>query len=193
MNDEHQAVRDAEETQATSDVVETNGQQASEPAQEPAETLNSERLVPVSEAKRYRKRAQQAEQRVGELEAELTRSRETVAAHEQQLSDLQRRQQIDAALTEHHVIDLDAARLLAEQALADADEPDVTSVVAHLRRRKPYLFASASRAGASASGPRPVNSMGAPAGTLEHVAAEAVASGRRTDVLRYLRLRRNRS
>jgi len=193
---EHVEARTNDE-QATGDVAEVSGQQteaAGEPPSGPAETLNSEQLVPVSEAKRYRKRAQSAERRVSELEAELARSRTALDQHEQTLTELQRRQQIDAALTQQQAIDLDTARLLAERALSEAEEPDVETVVSELRRRKPHLFRHTSSAGmASVSGPRPVNGARGMKDNLEHAAVEAAATGRRTDLLRYLRLRRDRS
>ncbi len=112
-----------------------------------------------------------------ELEAEVERLREQLAASE-------RRRRIDQLLVEGEAIDVEAARLLTESALAQMDEADVDAAVEELKRRKPYLFRRRRTAsGAMAAHPRGE----AP---LDESAAEAAASGDRRDLLRYLRLRR---
>ncbi|MEO1235565.1 MAG: hypothetical protein AAFX76_02125 [Planctomycetota bacterium] len=155
---------------------------------DPSQTTDDatpEKRVPVTEAIRYRKRAQSAEQQLGELhdrfgqlQRQLDESRQTIVA-------LERRQKIDALLTDSDAIDLEAARLLTEVSVSQMDEPDVDAAVSELRRQKPYLFRRRSPRSGSAMAPR----VETPA--EEELAAErAAASGDRRDLLDYLRLRR---
>jgi hypothetical protein len=145
-----------------------------------------EKLVPVTEAIRYRKRAQAAEQQLASLQTQLDELRVQLNASRETITSLERRQKIDAMLAEADAIDLEAARLLTEAAVANMDEPDVAQVVADLRRHKPYLFRRGVGSGSASMSPRLSD---------EHVGAEkaaerALGSGNRRDLLEYLRLRR---
>lgn len=148
-------------------------------------SADADKLVPVSEAIRYRKRAQTAEQQLGELRDRFTQLQTQLDDSQQTISSLERRQKIDALLTESDAIDLDAARLLTEISVSHMDEPDVASAVEELRRQKPYLFRK--RTGTIDS----VMSAHVESASPEQVAAERAAStGDRRDLLDYLRLRR---
>lgn len=149
----------------------------------------TDKLVPVTEAIRYRRRAQQAEQRLGDLERELGELRSAYAASQETITALERRERIDALLTESGTIDLEAARLLTEVAVAGMEEPDVSAAVADLRRHKPYLFDRGGVGLPSAMGPREPEHAPDPAADA---ADQARTSGDRRDLLRYLRMRRNR-
>lgn len=147
-------------------------------------------LVPVSEAKRYRKRAQAAEKILEDLKQELDHKSKQMAEQQQLLADLQRQRDIDELLLDAEAIDLESTRLLTEIALEEMDEPDAETAIAQLRRRKPFLFRSTDRVTAAAQGAKAVSE---PANrVLDQAAAEAHATGSRHDVLRYLRLRRKR-
>lgn len=147
----------------------------------------TDKLVPVTEAIRYRRRAQQAEQRLGDLERELGELRSAYDASQETITALERRERIDALLTESDTVDLEAARLLTEVAVAGMDEPDVAGAVADLRRHKPYLFDRGGVGLPSAMGPREPEREHDPAADA---ADEARQTGDRRDLLRYLRLRR---
>lgn len=149
------------------------------------------RVVPVTEAKKYRKRAQQAEQSLGELQQELEQKSQRVNELEQTVTDLERRGTIDQLLIEADAIDLDAARLLTETAVQQMDEPDAAAAVDELRRTKPFLFRAA-RNGATSMSAR-IDAARDDADSIDHAAAEAHATGDRTDLLRYLRRRRKRT
>lgn len=152
-------------------------------------TTRSEQLVPVSEAKRYRKRAQSAEKQVSDLQQELEHSRQELAERDQDLAQIKRRQAIDAALHEHGAIDSETARVVLEKTIDGDEEKDVHDAVNELARRKPFLFKPAKRTrSATTLGPRPDG--GIANAKLEHAAAEAITTGKRSDVLKYLRLRR---
>jgi len=181
-------------TNETNETVEQRGgastaQSAPEGAEANGETeAASQRVVPVGEAKKYRKRAQQAEQSLTELQQELQTKSQRVTELEQTIDDLERRSAIDQLLVEAEAIDLEAARLLTAAAVEQMDEPDVAEAVAELRRSKPFLFrrngSAATAMSARADGSRRADD------AADHAAAEALATGDRTDLLRYLRLRR---
>jgi TolA-binding protein len=149
----------------------------------------SEKLVPVSEAIRYRKRAQTAEQQLEQLNGELRVLHAKLNEANQAVSDLERRQRVDALLTEADAIDLEAARLLTEQAVRTMDDPDIELAVEDLRRHKPYLFRRRMTYDDSAMAPSLPDPGHDPA---EQAAEQAAKSGDRRDLLRYLRLRRGR-
>jgi len=155
---------------------------------EPTETPHEQdKLVPVAEAIRYRKRAQSAEQQLGDLQAQLTEAQQRFEQAEQTIDSLERRQRIDALLAEADAIDIDAARLLTEAAVQTMEEPDVDEAVQDLRRHKPYLFhPDASGAQGLALAPQ-IEGQDDP---LAQAAEQAQHSGDRRDLLRYLRLRR---
>ena len=147
-------------------------------------------LVPVSEAKRYRKRAQAAEKILEDLKQELDQKNKQMAEQQQLLADLQRQREIDELLLDAEAVDLESTRLLTEIALEEMDEPDAETAIAQLRRRKPFLFRSTSRVAAAAQGAKAISEPADRA--MSQAAAEAHATGSRHDVLRYLRLRRKR-
>src|SRR5690554_6038353 len=66
---------------------------------------NGTQLVPVSEAKKYRKRAQAAEKKIVEMQEQLTSARQALMDRDQELKELKRSHAINAALQEHGAID----------------------------------------------------------------------------------------
>lgn len=152
----------------------------------PAET--SDAPSPTHSTKRlieYRRRAMAAEQQLEELQKELEQTRQTV-------NRLDRRQKIDSLLTDSQTVDLEAARLLTEAAVEMMSEPDIRLAIEDLRRQKPYLF----RRRAGESGPvaqamsrRTIGQDEAADIQLEQAAEQAMRTGDRRDLLRYLRLR----
>lgn len=171
---------------------ETKTEMPEDPQQEDvssdAATLSAhERMVPVAEAIRYRKRARAAEQELSTLQSQFDETQQRVEQAEQTIDALERRQRIDALLAEADTIDLDAARLLTEVAVQSMDTPDVTEAVDDLRRHKPYLFRQgAEDPGGLALAPR-FDELDDP---MAQAAEQAQHSGDRRDLLRYLRLRR---
>ena len=72
-------------------------------------TSNSgtDRLVPVGEAIRYRKRAQSAEQGFSELKVRFQNTQVELEQAHQAIMQLERRQKIDKMLTDADAVDLD--------------------------------------------------------------------------------------
>jgi len=129
-------------------------------------------------------RARIAEARAAELERSLAEAREALDA-------VERRHRIDSALIEADAIDLDTARLLTEMAVASMPDADIAAAIADLQRDKPFLFrpvmhrrAAPTTSAAGASLPAP------PPDPAHDAAREAVATGNRRALLRYLRARR---
>ena len=152
-------------------------------------TTGDERLVPVAEARKYRKRAQAAEKILEDLQRDLEAKNELLAQRERALEELERARQLDELLVDAASIDLETTRLLTERALAEMEEPDAAQAVDDLVRHKPFLFhTSVVRGGASS--PHGITSPEPAPVALEHAAVAASTSGRRSDLLRYLRLRR---
>ena len=159
-------------------------------SESPSPETVDEKLVPVSEAIRYRRRAQQAEQQLQALQKKFAGLESDLATSRETVDQLERRHRIDALLTEADTVDLDAARLLTEIAVSEMDEPDVKLAVDDLRRHKPYLFRHDPADDASAMGPRHDHHGHDPA---ESAAEQATRTGDRRDLLRYLRMKRTHS
>lgn len=151
----------------------------------------SDRMTPVSEAKKYRKRAQAAEKILEDLQQELTEKNQHLQENQQLINDMEHRQLIDELLVDSQAIDLDATRLLTEIALTEMEEPDIEQAVADLRLRKPLLFRVAHSVAASL-GPKGQTFELQQHRSLEHAATEAHSTGSRTALMRYLRLRRQK-
>jgi len=153
------------------------------------EALGVANDVPISEEVIWKAKAQEAEEkvaqleaRVGELEGELVSANESVKA-------VERRGEIDRELTAAKTIDLETARLLTEATIGEMDSPDIAIAVRELCDRKPFLFAGrTSRMYQGVSmGPAAVRNSD---DELESMASNARSSGDRSELLRYLRVRR---
>ena len=177
----------AESLQAEQEQLMQEDQTKQDRAEQDDAASIADRLVPVTEAIRYRKRAQAAEQQLAGLQAQLDQTQQRFEQAEQTINSLERRQRIDALLTEADAIDIEAARLLTEAAVQMMDKPDVAEAVADLRRHKPYLFhPDSSSADGLALAPQ-IEGLDDP---LAQAAEQAQQSGDRRDLLRYLRFRR---
>ncbi|MGA2265411.1 MAG: hypothetical protein ABSH10_03160 [Phycisphaerae bacterium] len=163
------------------------------------------RLVPVSESIKYRRRAQQAENRLQEIEQHVVelkaqmdhRSEELALAEAQR--DEARSQLVAAAnqrsaeryLMEAGVVDLEAANLLLSKRLDLAGDPDDEAIrrnVEQLLLDKPFLLRPAASLPPSTASPR--SERLGPFAQLAQAAERAVRTGSRRDVAEYLRLRR---
>ena len=147
---------------------------------------DARRMVPVTEAIRYRKRAQAAEQQLDELSSQTRQLQAELDEARQTTTQLERRQTINELLAESQAVDLEVARLLTETAVESMSKPDVKLAIEDLRRTKPYLFRRSTGDGSSV--------MSSHVPEADHLstraAQDAAATGDRRDLLRYLRLRR---
>lgn len=119
--------------------------------------------------------------RIGELERRLAQA-------QQELNAAALDRGIESALAGSGVIDIETGRLLVEQTLVASPEMSVEEAVGAVRRSKPFLFAT----GGGGFGGAALAMRGGvgPGDGLATLAEEAVTSGDRADLLRYLRARR---
>ncbi len=152
---------------------------------------DNDRLVPVAESIRYRKRAQSAEKKLEVLTEQLTEAKTQTATISEQLSTLQTEQKLMRKLAASGAVDLETAVLIAKARLQDQDEADIDGVIEQLKTEKQYLF------GGSGTAVTPAKTAGARdraannQSILEKAAKKAATTGNRTDLHEYLRLRRN--
>ncbi len=135
----------------------------------------------------YRMRAKMAEDRVRELHDQLHALQGRLEEADRTIGQLERRSQIDSLLAESKAIDLDAARVLVEHSVSQADEPDVSAVVSELKAKKPYLFRRSVQASGSTMSAKLDDEITEP---LSMAAGRAMRSGDRYDLLQYLRMKR---
>ena len=146
-----------------------------------------EKRVPVSEAVKYRKRAQEAERSNETLQASLDELRSALDESRSMLLASERRRTIDETLAGLHPADLETARVMLEGALqTDAEGEAIREAAKELKRRKPFLFRTPGAAQAGSMGGRPRQK----AGTLDTHAKSASETGDRKALMRYLRVRR---
>ena len=155
------------------------------------EVAAEERQVPVSEAIRYRKRAQAAEKETADLQRQVAEGREEIGRLGTELEALRMERDLAGRLAAAGATDVEAAVLLAKSRLAADASLDAAGVVERLRQEKGYLFADTVRDEMPrTAGARDRASAGR--GALERTARRAAASGSRTDVHEYLRARRQK-
>ena len=150
------------------------------------------KLVPVGESIRYRKRAQSAEKNVEALAEQLAQAVSQACEMAEQLLGLQIEQKLMRKLAAAGVVDLETAVLIAKARVEGEEKADLDGVIEQLRKEKQYLFAGQTGGGMTAkrtagAKDRVQNSQT----VLEKAAKEAAVTGSRTDLQKYLKLRRN--
>lgn len=159
---------------------------------EPASEVGHD--VPVSEELIWKARAAEAEEKAAALEARVHELEGELASANASIKSVERRGEIDRELTAAKAIDLETARLLTEAAIGEMDSPDVSIAVRELCDRKPFLFACKKHgvhlgySGGASMGPS--NGMQGGDDEIELMADRARSSGDRSELLRYLRVRR---
>lgn len=156
-------------------------------------TAQSGQLVPVSEAIKYRKRAQVAEQQVEQLKREMSQRQQEQQDARKELEKMQQETELTGALVRAGVIDVEAASLLAQKKVESSENgQDVNSIIENLRRERPYLFMDGSEStvpwAEPTAGVRGQNN--GRANVLARMAQQVRRSGSRKDMQEYLRLRR---
>ena len=153
------------------------------------EGVVGDRLVPVSEAIRYRKRAQSAEKHAAELEEELrvvSGEKEKLAG---ELGGVRVEQELVSRLSGAGAVDVEGAVIIAKSRLGK-EGADVDSVVDGLVKEKGYLFRKSERGEAAGMTSVVKDKSGAGRSLLERSAKKAAMSGSRADIQEYLKVRR---
>jgi hypothetical protein len=145
---------------------------------------------PENEATLWRGRALQAEEKIGQLEADLLNLRTELDGARKTLDAMVRRREVEQQLIDAKAQDVETALLLVEQTLAKGTESDVGRVVAEVKQRKPHLFEPkiVPRPAAAGSAAEPVYESAVGAAFEK---ARAAGGGRRT-LMEYLRAKRRR-
>jgi hypothetical protein len=173
------------------------------------------KLVDVRESIRHRRRAQEAEQRAAALEAEVEELRqaqdgtnrsleETLASERRRGEELQKRldamaaeRELERELIRAGAIDPEAALLVARERLAALgdEEVDLPALAQRVLEEKPYLRPTQKREveplGRRSQGARPAGS--SEAAKSRRLADSARQTGRRADLVEYMRTRRRGS
>lgn len=168
------------------------------------------KLVPVGESIKYRRRAQQAETKLAELDrtvkdlqSQLDGRGEELAAAEAQrdearsgLVEAQNRSSAQQMLMQSGVVDLETATMLLSKRVDLASEIDpqaLTAKIEELLLDKPFLLGVGGGGGQRSLPPKTASGrqgrQGIP-GRLAQAAQQAVTTGNRRDIAQYLRLRR---
>jgi len=154
---------------------------------------DSEKLVPVTESIRYRKRAQSAEKKAEQLAAELKKARDAADEMLHELSETKFEQKLAGKLISAGVVDLESALLIVRSKVEGKDDDAINKCVERLHGEKAFLF-NDHRREVTAMPPGYAGSKQKMSGldkTLADAADRAIRTGKRTDVQEYLRLRRN--
>lgn len=163
---------------------ETEGQQG--------QATDAGRLVPVVESIRYHRRAQAAEKRSEELEAELANAKEQISKVTGELAGIKTEQKLMRKLAQAGASDLEAAVLIAQTRLAGESDGEIDNAVEQVLKEKPYLFGRNSsgnmKATATAAAKDKLSSSQV---VLERAAKRAAVTGDRRDLQEYLRVRRS--
>ena len=154
------------------------------------ELTGGEKLVPVGEAIRYRKRAQLAESQLSELAEKLSAVTGENENLKVKIGAVALEQELTSKLAAAGVNDLEAALLLAQKRLEQSDGSDAESIVEQLLKEKEYLFASFEKPKASGMTAGVKENASTGRTVLERAGRNAATSGSRRDVQEYLRVRR---
>ena len=149
------------------------------------------RLVPVAESIRYRRRAQSAEKKVEDLSEQLTQIQAEREQISKQLSNLQTEQKLMHKLIGAGTIDVESAVLIAKERLQSQKDIDADAVVVQLRKEKPFLFNHTSSVVTAEKNAGARERLGSTQAVLERAAKKAATTGNRRDLHEYLKLRRN--
>jgi hypothetical protein len=149
------------------------------------------KLVPVSEAIHYRRRAQSAEQKAESLGVEIEKVKAEAAETSKQLDKIRFEQALKDKLSAAGSIDLEAALLITKDRLEAQAGADPDSIIEQLKKEKGHLFAYSGEMGhlSKTAGVKERASSGEV--ILERAAKKAATTGTRGDLQEYLRLRRN--
>ena len=149
-----------------------------------------EKLVPVGEAIRYRKRAQGAEKEASDLAEEAKQLRKLNEELTGDLEAMRTDHELMRALSSAGAVDLEGAVLIARNRMANGEEKEIASVVELLRQEKSYMFDGPPRREVASKTAGVKEKASGGERVLEGRAKKAVASGSRADVHEYMRIRR---
>ncbi len=123
-------------------------------------------------------------QELESLRERLGRTESRLAEAQRTADELRRRRDFERELAHASPVDMETARLVAESIARDRGIEDAGKAVREAVAAKPFLFASREPSGVMAPEPGPAGQ------SVREAAEEAIRTGDRGAVLRYLRARR---
>ncbi|UCC22985.1 MAG: hypothetical protein JSW23_02640 [Planctomycetota bacterium] len=154
--------------------------------------IENSKLVPVAESIRYRKRAQSAEKKVESLSEQLAQAKSQVSEMAEELDNIQVERKLMRRLAAAGAVDLEAAVLIARGRIEGEADADLDGVIEQLKKEKQYLFGNDKSTTATVK--RTAGAKDRVTGNqsiLERAARKAAATGNRTDLQEYLKMRRS--
>lgn len=127
----------------------------------------------------------------GTLADELAQANAKIAQMSDELDGLQIEQRLTHKLAAAGAIDLEAAVLVAKARIEGKTEADIDSCVTRVRKEKAYLFGGSTPVATPRRTAPAKDRVTSNQTALEQAAKKAAQTGRRTDLLRYLNLRRS--
>jgi hypothetical protein len=170
--------------------IDTDENILSEDIAEHDDTKN-QKLVPVAESIRYRKRAQSAEKKIETLTEQLAHAKSQASEMTKELNNIRIEQKLIHKLAAAGAIDIETAVLIAKAKIGDDTEADLDGIIQQLKKEKQYLFAGTGAAATAKKTAGAKDRMQNSQTILERAAKKAATTGNRTDLQEYLKLRRN--
>jgi len=127
----------------------------------------------------------------GTLADQLAQANARIAQMSDELDGLQIEQKLTHKLAAAGAIDLEAAVLVARARIEGRTEADIDNCVTRVRKEKAYLFGGSTPVAAPRKTAAAKDRVTSNQTALEQAAKKAARTGRRTDLLRYLNLRRS--
>jgi hypothetical protein len=155
------------------------------------EDTKNQKLVPVTESIRYRKRAQSAEKKIETLAEQLAQARSQVSEMAKELNSVRVEQKLTHKLVAAGAIDIETAMLVAKAKIEDETEADLDGIIQQLKKEKQYLFSGTSATATTKKTAGAKDRIQNNQTILERAAKKAATTGNRTDLQEYLKLRRN--
>ena len=125
------------------------------------------------------------------LAEQLAQANAKIAQMSDELDGLQIEQKLTHKLAAAGAMDLEAAVLVAKARIEGKTEADIDSCVAQVRKEKTYLFGGSTQVMTPRKTAAAKDRVTGNQAVLEQAAKKAAKTGRRTDLLRYLNLRRS--
>ena len=160
------------------------------------ESGEHEQLVPVTEAIKYRRRAQTAEQQIQDLTDQVKALEAEQADSQKRMETALLKRDLTSQLVAVGARDVEAALLLAKEQMRKSEGQglETKNIIATLRSERPYLFCdTVEEVRQVLAGPTAgvQSGRGTGATNLKRLAEQARSSGNRIDMQEYLRQRRS--
>ena len=158
------------------------------------EVVGDDRMVPVGESIRYRKRAQSAEKQLADVREQLGETKVENEKLSKRINGFEVERSLSTELIKAGIGDVEAGVILARAELEKDGEADVAGVVLKLKNEKSYLFGNGNDGNSDISSSVKTSGVKQKVSgsrvVIERYAKRAAESGSRADMMEYLRVRR---